>query len=512
MEAMLRSDTLHYLKKILDVSFTHEETAETIVPDSMPDILEIVNTAGMVVMRSKETDTGRVGVSGTVRAAVLYRPDGAERLQKLELNIPFSAETEAPAATPDSKLLVSLRLGSIDARTLNSRKTLVRADVLVEMLAYEPESLIGYPDLEPGASPDIQLLRNSVPMTLTTQVQEKTFVLSDEFVLPAGHPPIEEMLRAGVQLETEDVKTVGNKLIFKGLATVRLLYIGKTETEPVAAEFTASFSQIMEMNGEEDTLEQDVRVTLTNLYVEYENSAVAENTTISVELHMAAQARVRKTVELWYIADTYMAAFNLTEARGQLEAGSELSPIRLDTELRERVEFAEGIRKIIDLGATVGTVTANPGEADRTLRANIWVSALVETDDGRTVGITKRLEATATVQEAPDTVYSADASIGNGLTAVPVGDGLELRVPVRFGLRPVRKVGLSVVTGITWDAEQEKDLSSLPSVTVYRAMEGESFWQLAKKYASTEELIRLANGMEEGQPQPGQLFIIPKRR
>ena len=63
MDMNLNKENINYVKMIYSASFTHEETMELIVPDAQPDILEILDTDAVVLLRSKEADTGRVVIS-----------------------------------------------------------------------------------------------------------------------------------------------------------------------------------------------------------------------------------------------------------------------------------------------------------------------------------------------------------------------------------------------------------------------------------------------------------------
>jgi len=78
MELELNTTHLNCYDTVLDTTLFHEETLETIVPDACPDILRIVDCEAMVCLKGKEAQEGRAEISGSVRAAVLYLPDGAE--------------------------------------------------------------------------------------------------------------------------------------------------------------------------------------------------------------------------------------------------------------------------------------------------------------------------------------------------------------------------------------------------------------------------------------------------
>ena len=85
---------------VLDTTVCREETLESIVPDACPDILRICDTEGVVCLRDKVLQDGRVELSGSVRVALLYLPDGEEGIRRMEVELPFSCTLEHPALTP----------------------------------------------------------------------------------------------------------------------------------------------------------------------------------------------------------------------------------------------------------------------------------------------------------------------------------------------------------------------------------------------------------------------------
>ena len=74
---------------VLDTTVCREETLESIVPDACPDILRICDTEGVVCLRDKVLQDGRVELSGSVRAALLYLPDVKRGYAGWRWNCPF---------------------------------------------------------------------------------------------------------------------------------------------------------------------------------------------------------------------------------------------------------------------------------------------------------------------------------------------------------------------------------------------------------------------------------------
>ncbi|MCL2568914.1 MAG: DUF3794 domain-containing protein [Oscillospiraceae bacterium] len=510
MEAKWKVDSIEYLRAVLDTSFTQEETSETIVPDAYPDMAAIVDVEGNITLRSKEAGAGRLSVSGAIAVSVVYLPEGEEGLRSLELSIPFTAGHDWAEISDNTEAIVTVRLGSIDARMINSRKVLVRADVLVEAKGYEPASMTCTTALEDAAEAGLHVRREEIEQSFVSGVREKTFALSDEFPLPAGRPPIGQILKSRIRLSADDVKNVGNKLIFKGEAKIHVLYTAQNTPEPHALDLVANFSQIMELEGDGEHATYEISLMLTNVYIE---TGMTESGAIGVELHMVAQAIEKKSRTIPYISDAYSTKFDLDTR--QIEHTLEsLDPEELlYAEVRETIDLGGPVLRVINSSAYTGRVQITQEGGKLVLRTSVFCSVIYVTDTGRLAGLTRRFEAKTELDQRPNRTYTASGHPTGEAQIMLTPNGLELRLGITFTVWPCRKLRFTAIGGVSWDETAPRDLASLPSVVVFHAEGGESLWQLARRYCSTEEQIAAANGLgEDAVPYPGQLFIIPKAR
>ena len=110
MELLFDREQIHYFERVADVTLCQEETLEAIVPDACPDILRIVQVCGQAYLTGKQAREGAAGVSGTVRASILYQPEGGEGLKCMEASLPFSAQAEASGFTSQGQVTAAVRL------------------------------------------------------------------------------------------------------------------------------------------------------------------------------------------------------------------------------------------------------------------------------------------------------------------------------------------------------------------------------------------------------------------
>ena len=168
MELVFEAQSIDYLRPVFTKAAAQEQTQELIVPDSYPDCGRIVFTGACAVMRGKEARDGSVVVTGGVRAGLLYVPEDGTEPRALSCYLPYSIRVDDPAATAAMQLQACCHVRSADARLINSRKILVRADVVCVLTGFEQ------------TSQEIRTLKDA-PAALQTKTAEYRCVLPREF-------------------------------------------------------------------------------------------------------------------------------------------------------------------------------------------------------------------------------------------------------------------------------------------------------------------------------------------
>ena len=212
----LQNKRLGGFRAIYHTLLRQEETLESIVPDALPDITRIIEAAGTVLFRQKETVDGSVRVMGTVCTSVLYMPEGEGGPCCLSLNIPFLCSGDSPAIQGGCQVQVNARVISADAQMLNPRKVLARVELAVEVCVYAEETAEVCIQADHGDDGSIQTLEETYKDLVAVDVAEKNFTFSDVLRLSASRSPMEQLLRSKAELNCAEAKVIGKKLVEQG--------------------------------------------------------------------------------------------------------------------------------------------------------------------------------------------------------------------------------------------------------------------------------------------------------
>ena len=328
MELAFEKNAVDHLQKLVCQVVSQEETAETVVPDSLPDVGRIVGCWGVPVVRSKEWRQNGMGVSGGVSAWVLYVPEEGGAPRQVAVYLPFTAKWEFPPTEQEGQMQVSCRIKSIDARMVNSRKILVRASLTCKGEAYGPGQAVFY--TLPSPPKELEVLRQRLPLQLPTELTEKSFLLDEELELPGGAPAVSQLVSYQVRPMVTDAKVLGEKAVFKGSCSLHVLYM-TPEDRLAVWDFDLPFSQYTELARVYDQEEElQIEPVLTGVEV----SADEEGRRLRLKCSVAAQCLVlaRQTVDL--VQDLYSLRHTVTPQLQKLPMKS-----RLDRQqLREQAE------------------------------------------------------------------------------------------------------------------------------------------------------------------------------
>ncbi len=489
MEIRCKSGSLLYYERILEAAVTQEDTQEVIVPDSLPDAAEILETCGQTLIRGKDARLNAVAVSGLSELTVLYRTEDGG-LGRLPVDVPFEAELACDASGDQLRIVASVRLVSGEARLFNSRKLAVKAEVCVTVALWSPRKLEWAEEAETeGCS--LELYRETKTLWPCVEVDERTFTVEDSQPLPGGKLPAESLLSVRASLQEEEAAPVGRKLVVRGSALVTAVY--RSEGGRIAqTDFRLPWSAFLELPEEGET-DYSVTTALTGCSAELGEGG------FSFTVGGVVQAVLRCRREICCISDVYgtdllvRPVFETAVLEGETRRDSGTD------ELTVRLESLRKPREFLDLFAECGRPRMDQDAA----RVSVAVKALCVMEDGGTELLTGRGEAVF-----PGEGGVPEVSCGE-LYASVTAAGAEIHVPVRFTRSRSKAESVSFLTGGT--AEELGAAERGPAVTLLRAETGDTVWSLGKRKRVPCAAIRAYNHLEEGEePVPGTLLLLAR--
>ena len=508
MELKLEREHISGYDMVLNTGMHQEETLETIVPDACPDILRIVDAGGQVCLSGKNVYDGGLSVSGTVKGWVLYQPEDREDLCRVAVQLPFTAQVEVPGLKGRGQCVVTPCLRGMDARALNPRKMLVRADIGIVVQAFQPQEHMLCSGITCEDACAVQQRTREHMACITAAVEEKEFTFYDELRLTAGPAGRAEVLCVQAEAYCTESKVIGSKLLFKGEVALRIRY--QVEGELCSMRCPMVFSQIMEVAQIGEEADCDLMMCITD--IEYV-PAGEDGRTINVTLELLGQAVVRDRHHITLLQDMYSTAYSMDVEQENYTVHRLLDSAVRSQSVRELLDTGGAVVKnVVDSTVTVCQIQQVREDNQLAITAELRVNLLYMNEQDKIESISRPITVSGRMDVLRTDVCLCRCQCPGEVFAVPAAGGVEVRFNVEFHCVIIRPQSVSVVTGASLGEPKGSRSVGQPSVVLRMAGPGEELWDVAKACCTTSERIRSANRLEGESLPMGKMLLIPSVR
>ena len=484
MEMEFKQTAYKYLRPSLFNTQTVEQTQEIKLTEDMPDVGSVIGAWGQCILRSKQWNGSSASVSGGVMCWVLYKPSEEGDLQKAECWIPFQCRLDLPGSGQEGLLRCSCQLSSMEGRMVSARRIMLRCSVGIITEALERDEVV---ISSPTAIPDdIQLKLESYPLLLPRESGELQVVLDEDVPFTDDG----KLLRCQVQCSVTEQKVSGSRLVVRGMANGRILYL-KNDDCMEKMDFEIPFSHVTELDREYgDGSMVSVVPVVTDLDPELQPGM------LSVRGGLACQYLVYERIMTEIATDAYSPCRNVEISMSPLAAPMHLDSAILAFTLDGQLEH-DAVPFDTELVLEPG-VTSNPDAPNKLVVSGGWKTA--DLDAGQqTIPVAGEMDW----QNTDKCVLHCWMQPAGW----PVVSGNSVRGKVNLLLTAWAEESPQMITAISCGEIQQRD-AKRPSIVIRKKKAEESLWQVAKKNSSTVSAILLANNLQHDIADE-MLLLIP---
>ena len=471
-------------------TINYDEITDAIVPDSLPDILRIVNTAGSVVVKEETYQKDRVLISGTVKAAVVYMPEAEDEAKLLEVPVNFTHMEETKNRDENTVSYARCKLLGIDVRAVNSRKISVIASLQVEYNWAEPKEL----EISSGIYDDTYLyevLAEEKKLRLLSDIAVKPFGILEDV---SDNFADGKIIGASAVMKTVETKTVPGKLILKGEAKIKNTLLDSVGNFHFK-ENMVPFTQILDIQSEHENDAVSISYHIKGVECEKKDegtAAVCVNGDIVVKTY--------REQAVTCIQDLYQTDYEIDWESETVGIACEYPAEHSTIVFSEEASAGMRMTDILEAHCVCESVGKNG--------ACVMIAKMLFTsDDGRTYSVTRKINHQFDVAEG---MQLRNVTVDNA-AAVPRGDSAELKITavldwVECGERLVLNIKSAVL-----NLEKPKAAFAPVGLILRYPKSGESLWSIAKEYSTTMDAIKEANAMDGAALKENEMLLIPVR-
>ncbi len=514
MEITLQKENISLYETVWRKNTDAVAEADSIVPDTKPDIARILKTAGRAKVLGKEMLGDKISIRGEAVYTVLYVPEnGEEQVEAMEVRIPFKDICSAGTEAESAEVFADAEVGETECMLLNSRKIALKGKIYISMEAVRKKEAALSTGVE--AELPMETKTKTVRFAAPAGRGRYTVTAADTLEVPAENPPVREILHTEAYLGEENVKLITGKIILKGTVRLKTLYLSSVPSYPLCTmEHEIPFTEILDMPSCEEGMPYMLDYEITDIYWETDDDGEGARE-FGAEVTMAVVAKTVLEKDMEILDDCFCPGY-VTELKYE-SVGTE-TPVDVICE-----EIS--VRKTLSL-----PMDFPPIEEVCALFAKPEVTAVsvldgaVETEGHATVHLIYRAaDGADTVVSYTDKIpfsFSAPAKAGEkteiavrtrqGGATYTLSDSssVDVRVLAGFDIRLSEKGEMLSVSDILLK-EEEKEKK--PSVIIAFTEKDDTLWSLAKKYGVPTEKIAAANDLgDTPMIKEGMRLVVPR--
>lgn len=475
---------------------------DQIVPDVKPDVIASINTSGNICIYKKEILDGRVRIDGCIDAYVMYLTESEDSLVRgLNTSIDFTHMMDIPNCTSEMQLELDTTLKGIDCKVLNGRKINLKTNIEFKVKVYENKDeeiireIVGVENIQ---KQNKVLQINSLVGMGNTKVVAKDTLSIDEGC------NFGEILKANCEITNKEYKMSYNKILIKADASVRIMYLTEENTiQTVSSQIPVmGFIDVPDIS-EEDIC--DINYLLKNFIIK-PNSA--EEHSISVEAEIDIDARAYDTKDIEIIDDLYNPDFNLEFTTKNIETITQKNNCNEMVAINENINLSE-IQNILDIEANPTITNVNTINDKIIYEGEVSLKILFESNSSSRVE-TKQIDIPFNTQIS--TTSTAKLNINSSIEITKQnfntnGSNLEINMELNLMASLYKTATLRIIDTLQME---EYEQNSNCGMTIYFVKQGDTLWNIAKKFRTTVDEIVMANELEDkNKIEIGQQLFIP---
>ena len=488
-----------------------------IVPDTMSDMAEVILDSGIIQLEPVKVQRERITVRGKLDFHVLYRKEEGG-LQALGGSIPFEEAINVPDLDEKDYVSVSWQLEDLNTEMIHSRKLGIKAIVTLEAKAeslYDTEAAV---DVR-GEDDEIhlQVRRERIPAAAIALRRKDTYRLKQDITLPGSKPVIERMLWTEMKLAGCQAKPLDGQIHLEGTMMVFALYEGGESGMVQWVEESIPFSGEVEMQGAAADMIPIIGLKLIHRDLEERPDYDGEMRELSVDAVIELDVRLYEEQELELLQDLYATNREIVLDTGEAVFDQILTRNFGKCRVAEKVEM-ETDPRVLQICHSSGSVKLDGVEVrenELAVDGVLEVKLLYLTDeDARPVQAATRLVPFHYEAETPgiteDSIWYLEPGLEQ-LTAVMAGGGqAELRGVITLDLFVLQPETRQIILQAQVHPVDTEKMKAMPGIVGYLVQPGDSLWDVAKRFHTTEKSILEANELTGDAIKAGDCLILVK--
>ena len=492
---------------------------DMIVPDVNPDIYQILKTGERIVIDSVRPEQGRICFSGRIEVSVLYYGKKTEHpVSFMKTDFPVEDCIEAPGVTPETDADVTAEIIHTDYRLANDRKINVKAVASAKAAwtnSREEEVMTGV-----GGGEYMQTKTGEITPGTVSEKTAEEFTVREELSLPSDRPDMAEIVEASADICRREIRFSQSQAQIRGEIRLNIIYIdpdGGLET----AEFTLPLSFSVDVPSSEGENYYIVSVRPAEIKAEIASDDRGEPRAVDAEITVTAAVKSFGDSVKTVLQDAYSLSSPLKIEREEGEYIELCGKNRAQASFRDTISLEEeqpDMLQTVKAWGSLRNTESSVSEDTVTVEGTADIKLMyIAKDDERPINV---VEKSVPFSHAVEIIGAREGMIADVVTEIEdISVSLmsereaEIRLTLSFDAAVCGNKKFDFIRSVSED-EAADEVKSASGAVIYTVRDGDSLWEIAKKYNTTIDDILSVNSanIENGDMvYPGQRLLILKK-
>ena len=494
-------------RRVCEKDYEFVLNQDIIVPDSKPDILQILHKSSDVCIERYELNNNKLKINGIVYADIMYMADNEQgETRGLSTEIELNQSIDVPDEYKDVIPQVLARVDNIECRITNERKLSVVAKVECKSILTSNESL-RYIESIRNNSDDIQVLNNKWQVSRLLGNETQNISISEN--VSVNNSEILEILESNIKIVNEEYKLSYNKVLVKADVVIKIIYATENnciETQEIILPFTGFID--MANVGENNII--DVIYSIKNRSIKLSDDR--EERKISINMEIQANIKNYENTQINVIEDLYSLTRGIGLDRYNISNDMLIDLQRVTHEIKENIVLDDTNCSVIGITGKIARNDVQRVNDKLHIQGDINIELMCK--DSNKIFVKSYLVPYTYVYDNIKikncNAHNIDASIRN-ITFTMTNNKVDICIELNFKISMKNKMNVNVITNI----RQEDNVVLCPySITIYYVKPNDSLWSIAKKFGTTIDEIAKYNDIENPHEtilQVGKQLFIPQK-
>ncbi len=487
---------------------------EYLIPDTHPDVQEILTIEARPMIVNKELIGDKIVIEGKVEYTVIYlaKEDGLA-VNSVNYNQNFTNNIDLNQGENKVFCEAECNVEHIEAAIMNERKISIQGIIAVGWELYKSNEFQFVKDIE--GSDEIEVLKKTETINRISAAEDVELIGKSMIRVGMDKPQINKILRCSLLLHKREVKIAENKVYLGCYCKLNILYKGDDSKEIIPLEDDIYLSKEEEIDGITPDMIPTASYEISNNDLMLEDDDLGEVRIINDEFIVKANIKIFSKENIDTIKDAYSTKCSLGLQKDDHEVGILHGVNNSESTIKHNIQLKENNLRPEHIIFASGTMILTDKQV---VKDRIVVEGIIKADVLYKTNDEERYLASIKAEipfSAAIDIFGADENMkciakGNleNIDATMEGNSIAIKATIALSGKILYEMNKEFVTNIV---EEEGEIpEKKASITIYVVGEGDSYWNLAKKYNTTIGNLIKINKIEDPEHiEVGQKLIIP---